>query len=558
MAIIMKQVSSLLKIRHNDPIEFETISKKKVMQGERLSYQVVIKGDGIGNYSFAKAWCESELPLRLYVEREEIVDLPATEDVSDDENYVTKTPGFLPDILVPIADQNDMFPLRACKGNVVLWVKIDVPTDMAPGKYTVKTNVGTLIFEETATRLDVCESVEMEIEVVEAVVPKQKLVYTRWFYADCIADVHQTEIFSERHWQLIESYIAAAADVGINMILTPIHTPPLDTEIGKTRPCVQLVDIEKKGDLYEFNFDKFSRFVAICKKNGIEYFEMAHLFSQWGSKCAPNIKVTENGKTDYMFGWHVAADSVEYRSFLKQYIAAIAAQLEKEGIAENTYFHVSDEPDLSNMEKYETAYNIIKPLIGNSKTLDALSHVEFYQKGFVENPVPSVRAVHEFIDAKVDTLWTYYCCGPQKIYTNSFLALPSARVRILGFLLYKYDIKGFLHWGFNFYNCDHSRYNINPYNTSSADGAFPSGDGFIVYPGLNGAYGSIRGEVTYQAIEDMRICSALEALIGKDAVVAMIDKAAGRNLRFDDYPCSNEFLENLRDEIRNAIIEAKK
>jgi hypothetical protein len=285
---------------------------------------------------------------------------------------------------------------------------------------------------------------------------------------------------------------------------------------------------------------------------------MAHLFSQWGAKCAPNIKVTENGKTDYMFGWHVAADSEEYRAFLKQYIAAVYAELEKEGISENTYFHVSDEPNLDNIEKYETAYNIIKPLIGKSKTLDALSHVEFYQMGFVENPVPSVKAVHKFIDAKVDTLWTYYCCGPQTVYTNSFLAMPSARVRILGFLLYKYDIKGFLHWGFNFYNCSHSNYNINPYNTSSADGAFPSGDGFIVYPGKNGAYGSIRGEVTYQAIEDMRICAALEALIGREAVIKMIDEAAGRDLRFDDYPHCNEFLEGLRDKIRAEIIANQK
>jgi hypothetical protein len=136
--------------------------------------------------------------------------------------------------------------------------------------------------------------------------------------------------------------------------------------------------------------------------------------------------------------------------------------------------------------------------------------------------------------------------------------MPSARVRILGFLLYKYDIKGFLHWGFNCYNCSHSNYNINPYNTSSADGAFPSGDGFIVYPGKNGAYGSIRGEVTYQAIEDMRICAALEALIGREAVIKMIDEAAGRDLRFDDYPHCNEFLEGLRDKIRAEIIANQK
>lgn len=550
----MKQISSLEKVRKGDKLNFEHITGKSVLCGERLSYQIAIKGEGCGG--FAKVWCESELPVRLYIEREEIIDLPAYIDISGDENYITKEVGFIPDILVPASHQNNTVFLG--KGNIMLWVKVDIPSDIAPGKYTVKTNAGILNYFETSTSFALSEYTEMEITVLPSLMPKQNLIYTRWFYADCIANAHGVEIFSEKHWELIESYIAAAADVGINMILTPIHTPPLDTEIGTQRPCVQLVDIQKNGDNYEFNFDKFRRFISICKKHGIEYYEMAHLFTQWGAKCAPNIMVSENGEKYYMFGWHVAADSKEYSEFLKQYIAAVAAELEKEGIAENTYFHISDEPDLSNFEKYESACNIIKPLIGKSKTLDALVHLEFYQKGLITNPIPSVKTVHRFIDAKVNNLWTYYCCEPQTVYPNSFLALPSARVRILGFLLYKYNIKRFLHWGFNFYNCMHSNYPINPYITSSSDGALPSGDGFIVYPGENAAYGSIRGEVTYQAIEDMRICTALEELIGREEVVKMIDDAAGRNLRFDDYPCSNEFLEGLRDKIREEIMKKQK
>ena len=92
--------------------------------------------------------------------------------------------------------------------------------------------------------------------------------------------------------------------------------------------------------------------------------------------------VTENGKKDYMFGWHVAADSDEYVSFLKQYIKALSEELEKEGISRNTYFHISDEPSLESVETYKTASEIIRPLIGNSKTFDALSNYEFYEKYF--------------------------------------------------------------------------------------------------------------------------------------------------------------------------------
>ena len=553
MPLYLKQVSPLEKVCLYDNTDcLKSKNSYTALAGQRVSYQIVIKNQDIRE-KIREVWIESPLKenIRLYAVKEVIVDKPSREPVVD-EDYLLTSPGMLPDVLVPLEHQGSLVAFNGA--NVTIWVKLDIPTSLAPGKYPIEFFVKTGFDGESSE----CESISMQIEVLSAKIPDQKLKYTRWFYADCIADAHSAEIFSERHWMLIEKYIAAATDVGINMILVPIHTPPLDTEVGTRRPCVQLVDIEKRGEDYFFDFGKFRRFIEICKRNGVKYYEMAHLFSQWGSKCAPNILVTENGKSDYKFGWHVAADSEEYTSFLKQYIAAISEELEREGIAEQTYFHVSDEPKPDNLDRYEIARNIIKPLIGNSKTLDALSHCEFYEKGLVECPVTSVRNAHEFISRNVEELWVYYCCGPERVFPNSFIAMPSARVRALGFLLYKYDIKGFLHWGFNFYNSQVSMYKINPYLTTSSDGAFPSGDAFIVYPGRESAYPSIRGEITFEAMQDVRICQALEALIGKQKVVEMIDGAAGRNIRFDDYPANNDFFENLREEMLAAIAKNTK
>ena len=556
MAIVMKQISALNKVQLKAPLDFKEIDRRTVMQGERFCYQVAINLEDMN--IDARIWAESDLgdAVKLFVEKDVFVDSPATEDITG-ENYIITEPGFLPDVLIPLEERNNLVSFRFRK-NGRIFVKVDIPSDIAPGEYKIKLHLGTLVAGDYFGDYREHETKEMTINVIAAVIPEQKLIFTRWFYVDCIADYHNVEPYSEAHWALIDAYMAQAVNMGINMLLVPVHTPPLDTEIGARRTCVQLVDIEKKGDVYEFNFDKFHRYIAMCKKNGIKYFEIAHLFSQWGSKCAPNIMVTENGETYYKFGWHVAADDPEYIEFLKQYIKAIADALKREGVSENAYFHISDEPNLTNIDRYEIAYNIIKSLIGNSKTIDALSHVEFYDKGFVQYPVTSVREAHTFIDHQVKDLWTYYCCGPQTIFPNSFIAMPSARVRILGLLLYKYDIKGFLHWGFNFYNSMHSNYHINPYLTTSADGTFPSGDPFVVYPSKDGAYESIRCEVLFDAIQDMRVCDALAQLIGKEAVVKMIDDAAGRDLRFDDYPCDNEFLDGLREAMVKAIAENTK
>jgi len=546
MSYEIKQISPLEKIKSNEKALFDEIYKVKALKGERVSYQIALLSDErmIADISVSSPFGEG---VKLYREREVFVDMPITEpEAADDEDYLTKEQTFLPDVLVPLGYENNKMIFS--EKNAILWVRVDVPGDMPCGVHKVAIN-----FEIRKLSNKIVESVmetkEFEIEVVSTKMPQQKLIYTRWFYADCIASAHNVEIYSEEHWALIEKYIAAAVDSGVNMILTPVHTPPLDTEIGAARPCVQLVDIEKKGDKYEFSFEKFHRFISICKKCGIKYYEIAHMFSQWGAKHAPNIEVSENGVKSRMFGWHTDSESDEYINFLKQYITAISKELEAEGIAENTYFHISDEPVVEDMEKYAATRNIIKPLVGNSKIFDALSHIEFYEKGLVECPVTIVNSIHEFLKHNIENQWVYYCCGPQSVYTNSILAMPLSRIRILGFLIYKYNIKGFLHWGFNFYNASCSRYNINPYLTTSADGAFPSGDGYIVYPEKDRVYSSMRGEATFMAIEDMNVCLALEEKIGRDAVIKMIDKAAGRDLRFDDYPKGKEFPEKLRSEM---------
>ena len=77
-----------------------------------------------------------------------------------------------------------------------------------------------------------------------------------------------------------------------------------------------------------------------------------------------------------------------------------------------------------------------------------------------------------------------------------------------------------------------------------------------MYPGKDGVYPSIRGEVTFEAVQDMNICYALEERIGREAVIQIIDEAAGKTLRFDDYPRSSEYILQLREEIINAIATA--
>jgi hypothetical protein len=131
---------------------------------------------------------------------------------------------------------------------------------------------------------------------------------------------------------------------------------------------------------------------------------------------------------------------------------------------------------------------------------------------------------------------------------------PSNRNRILGVLLYKYNISGFLHWGYNFYNSVHSIYPIDPFLITDADGAFPSGDPFIVYPGPKGQpLGSIRLMVANEAFNDLRALKLLETLAGREFVLELIDKGLDQPIKFDSFPDDEDYLLSLRRGINQHI-----
>ena len=546
---VIKQISSLEKVRIGDSMNMPEVTHAKVLCGERYSYQITAVSDVtlVGKFVLESPL----LPyIRTYAVNQSVMDHPSTIAVKEID-FITDEPGLMPDLLTPLSEQNDVLQIRSYYGKVAsnpvtVWIEVNIPRDMAVGEYPITAKLiqddGTVLFTKVMT-----------VEVLNATVEEQTLLYTRWFYADCISNYHGVEIYSDEHFALIENYLREAVDVGINMILVPIHTPPLDTAVGTTRPCVQLVDIKKEGDTYLFGFEKLRRFIEIAKRAGIKYFEMAHMFSQWGAKCAANIMVEENGVKDYMFGWHVAATDPRYQEFLRQYVAAVYGELEALGVADVTYFHISDEPRTESIEAYKAAADIIRPLIGKSRTFDALSHYDFYEQGLVECPVTYIPQIEEFLKHDIPNQWAYYCCDPQTVYTNSLMAMTSHRTRILGILLYKFNIKGFLHWGLNFYNSCLSLSEINPYVTTSANGAYPSGDAFILYPSKTGAYPSIRGKITYEAIGDLNLCRTLEKYIGREAVIKMIDGLAGGDVRFDDYPRDSAYLPALRDAMISEI-----
>ena len=186
--------------------------------------------------------------------------------------------------------------------------------------------------------------------------------------------------------------------------------------------------------------------------------------------------------------------------------------------------------------------------------MDAMSHYEIYQQSGIQQPVVSLAHIQPFLDQRPESPWGYYCCGPLTEYTNRFLQMPLARTRAVGLQCWKYDLKGFLHWGYNFYNTVFSVARVEPHLDVESGGALPAGDPFVVYPGRDGRpEESIRLMALHQAMQDFRALSLLAQRVGREKALALLDQ--GGALTLTSFPCSAADFQALRSRINRAIAE---
>lgn len=536
-------LSSLTKVFADEELQDVSFSEASALQGEVFSFQIAYKSNQLIKNIKVGTDCSSLKNITVRTVGLVPSEFPCYHDHDD---YILRSkPGLYPDPLYPMDKSGTIvaFPDQWRS----LWITVQLPKDCTTGVHSIGIHFYTDNEELLGREV-------FNLEVIPCILPEQKLIVTEWFHADCLAVWYNAEAFSKRHWEIIGAYLQSAVSHGINMILTPVFTPPLDTAVDGERLTTQLVEVKKEDDRYSFDFSNLEKWVELSLEKGVEYFEISHLFTQWGAKHAPKIIAEENGVKKRIFGWETDASGTEYRSFLSCFLPSLIGFFEKRGLHDRIYFHISDEPSFNDFDLYQKNSSFIRSLIGDYPTMDALSDLELYQSGAVMNPIPNNFAVKEFLEVQAENLWTYYCCGQYKHnVSNRFFNMPSARNRILGVQLYKFNLKGFLHWGYNFWNTERSLKSINPYINTDAGYSFPSGDAFLVYPGENGPVDSIRYEVFAEAVQDLRALKKLESLISREKVLELLEENLDSPITFSDYPKDMNWLLKMRQKVNDLI-----
>jgi len=292
--------------------------------------------------------------------------------------------------------------------------------------------------------------------------------------------------------------------------------------------------------------ERLRRIVRLFTAAGLHWIEGGHLANRTGGKW-------EAETFDTAFG-SLRAVQPEGHAVLVSLCRQLMAAIRENGWQSRWIQHVTDEPIPANAMDYRILVGIVHKYMPGVPILDATQDPKLV--GSVDIWCPQVHeyqrdlAQYEAQRALGDRVWCYTCCFPGGPWLNRLLDEELLRPALIGWGIARYNLDGFLHWGFNHYREDQDPFqqSVLP-NHAGGKNSLPAGDTHIVYPGANGPWSSLRLESHREGFEDYELLRQLHARNPKRAA-AVIGKALHS---FDRYVRSVRAFRRARAALLQAL-----
>ncbi len=432
-------------------------------------------------------------------------------DMHEDDNRKYKADALL---------TNPVLELK--RGEVrAVWCELSVPADVAPGTYTVDLTLyrGSMLQDESKVT-----SRQITLEVLDYVMPtpsEHKFHLDLWQHCSNIARKHETPLWSNEHFAVLEQYAKSLGELGQKSVTLVVSEVPW---AGQSCYCeyrmvanlfeYSIVPITRHSDgTFDYDFSKMQRYIDICRKYGIDReLSLYGLANVWGSeehgfvKPAADypdmLRVRYFDEVDGTYKYMACASDIDaYIVALEQYFIT-TKQMDKVRLA-------ADEP--GDIDAYRASIDHIRSIAPSFKCKAAINHAEFVEefKNEVYDFAPYIKSLSSEYDKLCEYkrtmegkrfLW-YVCCIPD--YPNTFLCSNLVESWFIGVLTSYAGLDGFLRWNYTVWN-DDPRADIRY-------GGIRAGDTNFVYPAANSAplltlrYKALkRGIQLYELLERLR------------------------------------------------------
>ncbi|MGN8039211.1 DUF4091 domain-containing protein [Chitinophaga sp. 22321] len=517
--------TSLKRIFPQTPAGTATQLDMMAARGSRISFQVGFHSN-MKDQTHLTCSMENAEVLQPKIRYVGLVPLHHfTTDVAREEmDGIGYLPGLIPEPLYPLSTvEVNPFASRS------FWITLQVPANISPGIHRYE-----VVMKWTKGKAQKEQRLVVNVNASNLVLqPRRNFHVTHWWRGEATSIYYKTQMFDSLWWKYTEAQMKDLMEHGTDVAFIQNF---FEFKTLFKQPCQMLIVNETSSGKYQFDWSVIKRFITMCKKMGYKKFEWAHLWMYWGVKTAMRVYTIKDGKYVLLWDADLPAFSPVYVNFLRQFLPAFHDFLKDENIMADSYFHLSDEPAQEHIPNYKEARELLHELAPWMKVMDALSDIRYGKEHLTDIPVPIISSAQEYSKEKIPH-WVYFCTGPRNKWLNRFFDTPLPKIRMSGWLFYHLHAEGFLHWGYNYWHKLDSEEASDPYTDGSAH-AYPgiaNGDPFVVYPGPDGPYDSVRWEVFAESLQDYAILQS--------AGISPDDPMLSSLHSYEDFPRSEEWIQ---------------
>jgi hypothetical protein len=442
-----------------------------------------------------------------------MIDVPVAENSGLDRNtekysgkinpfVVRRAPFRVYDPFRPVS-----FPLTADSSTVVLRLELPVPANAREGAYLYRIRVRCG---------KVSRDLQFPVTVHRVAVPpleRASTAYINWHSLDNICTSHGVEKWSEPFWKMLGRYA---------------HLMAKGRQNAFWFIWGEYFTFDSTGNVLRFERARLERYIRLFEGEGLMTIHGAPLVGRrdW------------LGSTDMLLGVRAAdgqevhATSPRGKHMLREMGTRVVAMM-KENRWEGRWLQgIFDEPTDEFLDRYRELVALFREMDPSIKILEATLTMSVAGDVNVWCPqVQEYQANRAFFDkrkAAGDRVWVYTCLAPGGPWLNRLLDMERLRQVYIGWALAKYDLQGYLHWGFN----HHTAKPFEELVRFHMEGQYlPAGDSHIVYPVKEGPLSSHRFEAHRIGMEDCEVFTQLKRRDpGRaDEIIGMVVRA------FDDY-----------------------
>lgn len=385
----------------------------------------------------------------------------------------------------------------------------------------------------------------LKLEVSSIEIPEKNIFYLDlWQHLSSLARVYDVEYYSDEHFRIIENFMKPLADAGqkvCDLIVSDYS--------WAGQECFKIYD--NQSSLYEYNlikpyikngklkldFSALDRFIEICQNLGM--CEEINLFGIIGNWNRGQFSVILE---DFDEPIKVRVHDLDFSKFTfirtkkmyAEYVRLIFEHLVEKNLWDITRV-MADQP--RNVGEVSEGEDLIRKIRDDVKIKYAIMHGDFFENydGDTEN---FSIILNEYIRVQngglkmsdtsnfQDMTW-YVCWTPFNL--NQFVKSSPMESRLVGYMTYLFDMKGFLRWNYCLYP-DSNDYRYRP-------DRWACGDMFFVYPGKSGVPElSLRFKQLAYGNTDYSFLRYCESKLGRETVLELVKEFTGEisDLAYDE------------------------